>query len=158
MTTLVAYGSKTGTAKDAAEQIAALLPDAELVDLSKETPSLATYDAAVIGGGIRVGSVHKDVQKFIVANGDALAQMPVAFYFTNCFADSEDEILEKMLPANLREHASFAGTVGGRLEPSKLKALEKAVVKMVMSEVKEGRVVAEDIDANTIKRLVESVS
>lgn len=158
MTTLIAYASKTGTAKEAAEQIAALLPDTRLIDLSQEKPDLAAYDAAVIGGGVRVGSVHKDTKRFIDTNAGALAQMPVAFFITNSFTDGAGEIIDKMLPADLRAHASFAGTVGGRMDLSKLKGLDKAVAKMVAKAVDEGQTLAEDLDEEAIKELAASIN
>ena len=37
---LIAYASKSGTAREAVERIAGLLPDVDLVDLTRETPNL----------------------------------------------------------------------------------------------------------------------
>lgn len=157
MTTLIAYGSKTGTAKQAAELISSQVPDAQLADLSKEQPNLAAYDAAIIGGGVRVGSVNKDVKRFIDSNKSALAEMPVAFYITNCFTDNAGEIIDTMLSPDLKIHARFAGTVGGTLDIDKLKGFDKAIAKMVSKAVKDGQKIAEELDEDAIKRLVESV-
>ncbi len=150
---LIAYASKSGTAKEAATRIAALLPGSDLADLTKETPSLEHYEAVIIGGGVRVGAVHKDVKRFIGTNEATLATMRTAYFITNCFPDKTDEILDKMLPENLRSHAVFAGTVGGRLDIDTLKGFDKTIAKMVSKAVDEDQQVATDLDEDALRLL-----
>jgi menaquinone-dependent protoporphyrinogen IX oxidase len=148
---LIAYASKSGTAKEAAERLAGLLPGADMVDLSIATPALEDYDAVIVGGGVRVGSVHKDTKRFIDTQGAKLEGLRCAYFITNCFIDEIDTIVDKMLPANLKAKAVFAGSLGGRLDIENLKGLDKAVAKMVSKTVDEGKPVASDLDEEAIK-------
>lgn len=51
--TLIAYASKTGTARSCAERLAAYFPDCVLADLMQTSPNPAAYDIVIIGGGVR---------------------------------------------------------------------------------------------------------
>ncbi|MCL1847394.1 MAG: hypothetical protein FWF91_05455 [Coriobacteriia bacterium] len=150
---LIAYASKSGTAKEAAERLAGLLPVADLVDLSTEAPALEDYSAAIIGGGVRVGSVHKDTKRFIDAQSAKLEGLRCAYFITNCFIDEIDTIVGKMLPANLKEKAVFAGSLGGRLDIDNLKGMDKAVAKLVSKAVGDGKPIASDLDEEALKLL-----
>ena len=151
---LIAYASKSGTAQDAAERIARLLSDSDLVDLAATKPALENYQAAIIGGGVRMGSVHKDTKRFIDANAAQLASMKAAYFITNCFVDNADEILNKMLPEQLKNQAVFAGSLGGRMDINALKGLDKALAKMVSKALDEGQQVNNDIDEAALQDLV----
>ncbi|MCL1796938.1 MAG: hypothetical protein FWG24_01255 [Eggerthellaceae bacterium] len=163
---LVAYASKSGTAKEAAEKIAAELPYTELVDLAAssdtapavKTPLLENYDAAIIGGGVRVGLVHNETKRFIDANKEELKTLPSAYFITNCFPESVDEIINKMLPANLKDSALFAGTLGGRLDISSLRGLDKVIAKMVSKAVDEEKPVFSELDEQAIQTLISKFS
>lgn len=155
---LIAYASKSGTAKEAATRIAELLPGSDLADLTQETPSFESYEATIIGGGVRMGAVHKDAKRFIDANETTLANMRTAYFITNCFSDKTDEVLDKMLPESLRGRAVFVGTVGGRLDIDSLKGLDKAIAKMVSKAVDEDQRVATDLDEDALQLLVSKFS
>jgi len=64
---LIAYASKRGSARKAAEWIAAELgPIADIVDLKKSPPSsLKQYGTVVLGSGILAGKVYRPLQRFI---------------------------------------------------------------------------------------------
>ena len=152
--TLIAYASKTGTAKEAAEIIARAIPDSELCDLTTTTPTLSNYDAAIIGGGIRAGSVHNSTKQFIDKNATQLAGMKVAYFITNSFLDDAPTIIDKMLPASLKSQALFADTVGGRLDMDKLKGVDKLIAKMVDKIAAGGKNLSTGLDENAIAALV----
>ena len=151
---LIAYASKTGTARDAAERIARLLPDSDLVDLTADKPILENYQAAIIGGGVRMGSVHKDTKRFIDANVKKLLGIKAAYFITNSFVDSVERILDKMLPAELKHHAVFIGSLGGRMDIKNLKGLDKAIANMVSKAVDDGQQVANELDEEALHDLV----
>ena len=151
---LVAFASKTGNAKGAAKRIAGALPDCDLVDLSRQTPLLKDYDAAIIGGGVRMGSVHKDTKRFIDAHKEELMAMNCAFFITNCFEDNIEGIIAKMLPADLRAKALFSGSLGGRMDIDNLKGMDKAIAKMVSKSLEEGKAVFQALDEQALQTLV----
>ncbi|MCL1890473.1 MAG: hypothetical protein FWG00_00335 [Coriobacteriia bacterium] len=155
---LIAYASKSGTAKEAAEKIAAALPNTVLSDLTTETPKLENYDAVVIGGGVRVGSVHKETKRFIDAHKEQLKTLPAAYFITNCFPESVDEIIGKMLPSQLKDAALFAGTLGGRMDMDKLRGLDKAIAKMVSKAVDEQKPVFSELDEQALQTLIAKFS
>jgi menaquinone-dependent protoporphyrinogen IX oxidase len=152
--TLIAYASKSGTAKEAAGRIAEMLPGSDLVDLTAKIPILSDYEAAIIGGGVRIGAVHKETKRFIDANTAKLETMRTAYFITNSFVDDADEIIGKMLPDNLRRQAVFTGTLGGRLDIDNLKGLDKKIAKMVSKSLDEGTRVATGLDEDALEALI----
>lgn len=68
--TLVAYASKSGATKEAAEVIAEELrskfnSEVDLVDLRKSSPNLAGYGNVVVGSGVRAGKVYGEALEFL---------------------------------------------------------------------------------------------
>lgn len=154
---LIAYASKSGTAQEAAEEIASRLPGSTLINLSRQKPNLSDYDAVILGSGVRIGAPLKDMKNFVDAHVDELAEMPAAYFITNSFVDEADEILEKAIPEKLRAKARFVGTVGGRLDIDSLKGFDKAIAKVVSKAVKEGQQIADGLDEEAISTLVASL-
>jgi len=154
MKTLVAFASKSGTAQEVAQRISESLPNAVLADLSNEKPSLEGFEAAIVGGGVRIGSVHKAAKRFIDANAAELANMHCAFFITNSFPETTDEILGKMLPEALRSKAVFAGSLGGRMDVDKLSGLDKTIAKMVSKAIEDEKPISNTLDEAAIEQLI----
>lgn len=150
---LIAYASKSGTAKEAAERLADLLPSAKLVDLTLESPTITGFDEVIIGSGVRMGSIHKAAKEFAAKNKDVLASRKIALFITNSFIDASDEVIAKGFPEELRNCALWCGSLGGRLDAEKLKGLDKAIAKAVSKAVKEGTPLNEDINAAALQDL-----
>lgn len=129
--TLIAYASKSGTAKEAAEKLAALIPDSVSVDLTKEKPDVSEYDAVIVGGGVRMGKMHKIATKFIAENAGQLSSLKTGYFITNSFADSVEGIFDAALPEGLKENARIYASLGGRMDIDKLKGPDKMIAKMV---------------------------
>ena len=136
--------------------MAQALPGSELVDLIKVTPSLAGYNAAIIGGGVRMGAVHKDTKRFIDTHKEELEAMRCAFFITNCFVENREEIIAKMLPVELRDKAVFAGSLGGRMDIDNLKGMDRAIAKMVNKNIDEGKPVSRELDEQAIQTLTSN--
>ncbi len=150
---LIAFASKSGTAKEAAERLSAQLPAANLVDLTKQTPSLEGYDAVIIGAGVRMGSIHKAAKGFIDAHSKELKTKKWGLFITNSFADSVDDIIKNALPEDLQATAVWVGSVGGRIDLEKLKGLDKFIAKAVSGAVKDGQVVHESLSEEAMSEL-----
>jgi menaquinone-dependent protoporphyrinogen oxidase len=150
---LIAFASKSGTAQDAAEKLAARLPEVDLVDLTKSTPALGAYSAVIIGSGVRVGSIHKAAKDFLAKHKDELNQKKWGLFITNSFADSVEEILGAALPDDLRATATWVGTVGGKLDIDKLKGLDKVIAKAATKAVREGQKIHDGLDAAALDEL-----
>ncbi len=150
---LVAFASKSGTAKEAAEKLAARLDQAELVDLTKQTPQVAAYDAVIIGAGVRMGTLHKAVRQFLGAHATELKTKKWGLYFTNSFPDAVDAIIQASVPEDLRATAVWLGTLGGRLDIDKLTGFDKFVAKAVSGNVKEDKVVHQGLNEDALSEL-----
>ncbi len=83
---LIVYGTKTGCTKGVAEEIGktmtALGATADVVAAVDEV-DVAGYDAFVVGSGVRAGSWHGSVKKWVAENAETLKSVPTAF-FTTC--------------------------------------------------------------------------
>ena len=131
MKILIAYASKSGTAKHCAALLQTRLPGSELCDLLAETPDPARYDRVVVGSGVRMGSIHKRARAFVRRYAAVIAARPHAFFITNSFTDQRKAILEASFPPELYKTAVAAVSFGGRIELDKLKGSDRLIAKMV---------------------------
>lgn len=130
MKTIIAFASKTGTTEKCARRLAGILDDAKIVDLTKETPTITSYDLIVVGGSIRMGTLHKSAKEFIEANQDQLERKKIAFFICNGFLDQAAEALEKNIPSALRKKALAVASFGGELDVTKQKGMDKMMLKL----------------------------
>ncbi len=69
--TMVAYATKSGSTRQAAEIISRVLEnkhklDVDLVDIRNDkSPDISKYSNVVVGGGVRIGKVYEDVYGFL---------------------------------------------------------------------------------------------
>ncbi len=131
MKTLIVFASKTGTTEKCARQLAAYLEDAKVVDLMKESPNIAGYDRIVVGGSIRMGTLHKKAKEFIDNHAAQLKTQKFALFICHGFIDQAADFIEKNFPADLREKAIAVDTFGGELEIERQKGMDKLIAKMV---------------------------
>lgn len=82
---LVTYASEFGTTGEVAESIAATLCGRGAYVTTKrvgDVRSLAEYDAVVVGGPIHFDNWMSEAKQFVEDNETALAEIPVAYFFT----------------------------------------------------------------------------
>ncbi|MDA3937429.1 MAG: hypothetical protein PF636_11370 [Actinomycetota bacterium] len=80
---LVVYGTKTGSTSGIADQIGTTLTemrDTATVLSTTDSPDPATYDAVIVGSGVRAGNWHGSVKKWVQANAETLQTVPTAFF------------------------------------------------------------------------------
>lgn len=139
---LVAYASKSGMTVPMAAAIGeAVSASGALVDVLpiKDGISLDSYDAAIIGSSIRMGSWLPEAKKFVEANQATLNNLPTAIFTTHMLNRDESAesvaaraayvapILELLNPS---EVAFFAGA----MELAKLSFFEKTLSRMMKAE------------------------
>jgi len=82
---LVAYASEFGTTGEIAESIASALCGAGATADTRQirtVDDLSSYGAVVIGGAIQYDNWMSEARDFVKKNEEALARMPVAYFFT----------------------------------------------------------------------------
>ena len=137
MKLLIAYAGKSGTAKKAAEELAAALPHhaVTLADLAVEQPDPAAFDYAVVGGSIRMGKAYRPLRRYLSAYGRALADMPHALFLCCAFPDQLEHYQAITFPAALRESAEHQMYFGGELDVSKQKGIDRLLTRMMRSAI-----------------------
>lgn len=149
MRVLVAYETAHGSTAEIAEAIAEAFrergADCDLARCRK-VRELSGYDAVILGSPVWAGKWLKPAQKFLRANEERLAAMPLACFCTSLAAASESEqergeIVNKCIPAILAQapavkpldFASFAGV----LNYPRYNLVIRAVMRSLMK--REGR-------------------
>ncbi len=81
MKILVIYGSRKGSTREVAEEVAAEIvrrgAEALVVDGDEKLTDIKGYDAVVIGGALYAGRLHKSARRFLKRYQQELAQMRV---------------------------------------------------------------------------------
>ncbi|QJS99693.1 flavodoxin [Streptomyces asoensis] len=119
-TVLVTYGSTNGSTAQIAEAVAGVLRKEGLtVDAlpAGAVPSVASYDAVVVGGGLYAGRWQKDARRFVRRHRRLLAERPVWFFSSGPLDASASErdippvrgVRRAMTRVSVREHVTFGG-------------------------------------------------
>jgi len=134
---LVAYASKRGSARQAAEWIAEELGDrCDLVDL-KQNPrvDLQPYDVIVLGTGIVAGNAYGPVKKFIEKRRDELADKNICLFITHL---AEGEEIEQDFRSAFSEEflarSRIRAGLGGRLKMGQLNFFLRLIMKKITKE------------------------
>jgi menaquinone-dependent protoporphyrinogen oxidase len=144
---LITYATRAGSTVEVAAAIGEALSQRGLaVDVKpvKEKPSLANYQAILMGSAIRMGSWLPEAVEFIKTNQPALNKMPVAIFTVHMNNTGEDDAsraarlayLDAVRPLlNQAEEVYFAG----KLDFASVSFLEQLVVKIVAKGVEADR-------------------
>lgn len=154
MSVLIAFASKTGTAEKQASLLSNMIPDSVVVDITQTNPDLSKYDAAIIGGSIRMGKLHKAATSFIEKNRDEIMQKPYGLFISCGFMDRAETTLKNVFDDDMRSSAQAVDAFGGELDVSKQKGPDKMIVKMVTSATSDAP--APQIDQSRIERFAEA--
>ena len=146
MRVLIAYASKSGTCKQAAELLAERLPNhtVTLADLAETTPVVGDFDYIVLGGPIRMHKAHKALRQFLKEKHAEISAAPHTVFLCCAFPEQFENYVEMVYPADVLESAEEAVYFGGELDPSKQKGfVERIITKMLRNSIRE----SEDADA-----------
>jgi menaquinone-dependent protoporphyrinogen oxidase len=136
---LVTYATRAGSTVEIATAIAETLSQRGFsadVKPVKEMPSLAGYQAVIVGSAIRMGNWLPEAVDFIKANQAALNELPVSLFTVHMLNTEEDETsranrlayLNVVRPLlNQAEEVFFAG----KFDFSRLSFVDRLIAKMV---------------------------
>lgn len=138
MKILIAYSSKSGTAKECAEALAAKLSNNEitLASLDDTSPDLTGFDIAVIGGYVRMGKISKKMRTYIAENETILGETMHAFFLCCGLPESTEYYFEKAIPRHLLNSSISNICFGGDLRVNKQKGLDKFIAKLILNDIK----------------------
>ncbi|MCK9462931.1 MAG: flavodoxin domain-containing protein [Proteobacteria bacterium] len=134
MKTLIAYATRYGCARKAAEALRDLMGgEVTLVDLKEDgDPDPGPFDAVIVGGSIQAGSVQRRVRAYCEKRSAELLGKRLGLYLCCMY---EGEVAAKQLadafPERLRNHATASGLFGGELDFERIGFVARLVVKKV---------------------------
>ncbi len=136
MKTMIAYASKTGTTQKCAQMLAERIQGATLVDLTKEKPNPAQYDAVIVGGSVRMGVLHVDARQYLDGAKPLLLQKRLGIFLCAGFDAQKEKLFANNVDPELLQHAVCHECFGGEIHMEKLRGFEKLVTRMVIKSGK----------------------
>lgn len=135
MKILIAYAGKTGSTEKAAKLLGEHFADVTLRDLTVGSPNPKGYDAIIVGGSIRMGTLHIEARRWILENWDVLKTKKFGCFICNGFIDQVPQLIEQNFSDELINLAVCVDSFGGELNVKKLKGLDRIMVKMVIKKI-----------------------
>ena len=132
MKTLIACASKSGTTRACAEALARKIPEATLVDLTREKPNPSGYDQIIVGGNVRMGALSVDTRQYLDGAKPALLAKRLGIFICAGFDEKKDAIFENNVDPELLRHAVRYDSFGGEIRLDRLHGFEKLITRMVM--------------------------
>ena len=137
MRILIAYASKSGTTRTAAELLGSLLQGHEitLADLATDSPDPASYDYVVLGTPVRFSRAHRAVRAFLKVFKKQLTDVPHTLFLCCAFEHQFEFYLERIYPKAVLQSAEDAVYFGGDLDPARQKGIDKIFTRMVRNAI-----------------------
>jgi menaquinone-dependent protoporphyrinogen oxidase len=138
MKTLIVYGTNFGTAEIVAKSIRDKISDqVEIVNIKKSpNPNLSEFDKIVIGSGVKIGMIKKEIKAWMNKNCDDIINKKVFLFL--CASSTKDGDIEKIWSTNYPEKilssAIAKNVVGGVLDMNKMGFFDKLIIKKVTGQ------------------------
>ncbi len=132
----IIYTTKGGTTKECAHLLERELKghDVSLYDMSDRI-NISEHEVIVIGFPIRMARPSRAARKYVKEHREELLRLKVAYYMCCGFIDCAEEYAEKLFDRELLNSALTVTCLGGSLDPSRFKGIDKMIVKSVRSEI-----------------------
>lgn len=163
---LVAYATKNGAAREAAEQIAEQTlikwgdekPQIDVKDLAKDRiGSLEAYDNIVLGTSVYMGQARKPFKAFLTANEKALTARPNAPILFLCGAtaegDARDALAVQVFTESLLKKAGRYYHVGHVYDFQKMNWFERMIMKKMLGNTENQIALKPDVISEIASRL-----
>lgn len=134
MNILIAYASKSGTTKDAAELLGGHFSahNVAYADLAVEVPRVEDYDVVMIGSYVRAGKIAKTAAEFLKKNREAILARPFGLYLCCNFTDKVLDYFRANFDKELWQRAASAMCFGGEIRLEHQKGMDKLIMRLVL--------------------------
>lgn len=157
MSILIAYASSNNTTKECANLLAQKLPNADIVDLTKNKPDLLNYETIIIGSCIRFNNIHKTVIEFIKNNIDLLMKKNTAIYICCGFPEKANQYLLHNFPKKLLNKSVSIQCFGGKLKVKTYRPHDLLIMKIVQKNFKLEKRMYTSINHESINEMVNDI-
>lgn len=160
MKTLIVYGTNYGTAEEVAKTIKEKISDqVEMVNIKKSpNPNLSDFHKIVIGSGVKMGMIKKELKSWMNKNCDEIINKKVFLFL--CASSIKDEDIEKIWNANFPEKILSStiakSSVGGVLDMNKMGFFDKFIIKKVTGQNESSSNLKEDEILNLASLIEEA--
>ncbi|THF74414.1 flavodoxin domain-containing protein [Cohnella fermenti] len=113
MAVLVLFATKTGATAQCVNVLSAQLSNCTTCNLETDKPAIGQFDRIILGAGVRDGKIYKPIRDFIKKNHDELLKKGMGYFICNEKPKETEEIIERNIPADLREAALCIESFGG---------------------------------------------
>ncbi|MFX3631821.1 MAG: flavodoxin domain-containing protein [Candidatus Pristimantibacillus sp.] len=113
MAVLVLYATKTGATEQCVKVLAEEISNSTLCNIEMEMPTIEDFDHIILGAGVRDGKIYKPIRDFIKKNHDELLKKRMGYFICNEKPKETKEIIERNIPADLKEAAVCIESFGG---------------------------------------------
>jgi menaquinone-dependent protoporphyrinogen oxidase len=113
MAVLVLYATKTGATEQCVKILAEEISNCTICNIEMEKPNIKDFDRIILGAGVRDGKIYKPIRDFIKKNHTELLEKRVGYFICNEKPKETEEIIERNIPADLKEAAICMESFGG---------------------------------------------
>lgn len=158
MKTLIAYGTKYGTTRKAAEEISQRLPgEVDLVDLKeKNDPDVCAYDVILIGASVYGGNIQREVRSFLDQHKHNLMARPYGLFIAAGNNLEVERNYRVYVGKTIYDHAEIKEYIGYSYDFTKMNLFEKTMIKKV-AKVTENIEKLDEAGLNKIVQWVKEV-
>lgn len=158
MSTVIVYATKTGTTKKAAEMLSRELGNCDVINIAEQSFDLSKYDTVIIGSYIRMGTVDRNISKFMLGFIKHLVEIKTAFFICNCFENNAEDYAQHNVPPQLLKTMVSAASFGGELDIKKLRGFDRLAAKAVANADREKGIHREfKINEKSIKEFANKI-
>lgn len=154
MKTLIAYTTEYGTATYCAKMLAeGITSKVDIVNLAEtRLSSVDQYDVVILGGGVHMGKIGREMKRFVNKQIEALKSKKV-YLFICCLEKDTDEFFTKSFSEEVIDIAEDKYVFGGVIELDSLSRTHRMVLDKIgraknMKKLKE----------KNIKKLIKTVN
>ncbi len=157
MNILITYAGNNSTTAECTKLLSEKLPGSHVVNLTKESPDISSYDTIIIGSCIRFNNIHSSVVNFIRNNLELLMEKDTAIYLCCGFPEKANQYLLHNFPKKLLDKSISIQCFGGKLRVKPHKLFDQLIIKTVQKNFKMENREYTEIDYESIQTMASDI-